>query len=233
VAPRLSVDRRVLDPDLPGFGDSPAVGAGFDLEAVAGAVADDLSERVSEPFDLLGNSLGGAVAVVLCDLRPELVRSLILAAPAGFSTRSWPIAFAAVRLAEPVVHLRRRLGLPLVVSPTARRLLLWGAIAEPARLPTRHAATMLGASRGARRLGPAVSAVLQEDLGDRLAEAEVPIGVIWGKRDRVVPIATLERIRAVVPEVRVETIEDAAHVPQLERPTAFVTAVRRLLARLG
>ena len=227
----LATDRRVVTPDLPGFGDSPAAGPGFDLETVAQATAEGLAARIQEPFDLLGNSLGGAVAVVLSHVRPDLVRSLVLSAPAGFSTQSWPVALAAGRLIGPLLTLRRIVGTPVAASPTARRLLLGGAIAQPQRLPTRYAVTMLKASEGSSRLGPAVSAVLHQDLSDRLAELEVPLGIIWGRRDRVVPIGTLERIRTVAPQAVIERIEDAAHVPQLERPRAFVNAVRRILGQ--
>jgi pimeloyl-ACP methyl ester carboxylesterase len=229
----LAADRRVITPDLPGFGDSPPAGPGFDLEAVDRALANGLAARIDEPLDLLGNSLGGAVAIVLADLRPRLVRSLVLSAPAGFSTQPWPVALAAGHLIGPLLMARRIVGTPVAASPIARRLLLGGAIARPQKLPTRYAVTMLSASEGSRRLGPAVSAVLQEDLTERLAELEVPLGIIWGREDRVVPIATLERICAVAPQAVIERMENAAHVPQLERPRAFVSALRRILGQFA
>ena len=75
--PRLARRRRVLAPDLPGFGGSDPAGAGFDLDAVADALAAGLADRAAAPFDLVGNSLGGAVAVVLAARRPDLVRAVI------------------------------------------------------------------------------------------------------------------------------------------------------------
>jgi pimeloyl-ACP methyl ester carboxylesterase len=230
VAPRLSADRRVLAPDLPGFGGSPPAGPGFVLDAVAAVLVDELTDRAGEPFDLVGNSLGGAVALALADLRPEVVRSLVLCAPAGFSAQPWPLALAAGRLIEPAITVRRVLGTPLAGLPGARRALLWGSVAEPERLATADAVSMLQAARGSTRMGAAVSVALKEDLGQRLGELALPLGVIWGKRDRVVPVATLDRIRALRPDAVVETLDRAAHVPQLERPIAFVNALRRILA---
>ena len=232
VAPRLSADRRVLTPDLPGFGESDPPGPGFDLDAAAGALADVLAEQAGEPFDLLGNSLGGAVALRLASLRPELVRSLVLSAPAGFSSRPWPVALAAGGLADPALKVRRIAGAPFAASPLVRRALLWGAVAQPQRMEAHDAQAMLRASRGATRIGAALSTVLRADLRDELAGLRAPLGLIWGRRDRIVPISTLDRIRALRPDVAVETIDDAAHVPQLERPTAFVSALRRILKRL-
>jgi pimeloyl-ACP methyl ester carboxylesterase len=232
VTARLAAERLVLAPDLPGFGESPPASPEFDLERAATALADPLAERAGCPVDLLGNSLGGAVAVQLALLRPALVRRLVLAAPAGFSPARWPVPLAAGKLIGPAITLRRTLGAPVVSSPIARRVLLWGAVAEPQRLPAADARTMLEASRGSTQIGSAVSAVLAADLGNPLRRLDVPLGLIWGRRDRVVPVSTLESIRAIRPDAIVETIAEAAHVPQLERPAEFVTAVQRVLRRL-
>ncbi len=91
---------------------------------------------------------------------------------------------------------------------------------------------MLQASRESTRVGAAVASVLRADLTGRLRQLEGPFGVIWGWRDRIVPISTLRYIRAERPDVIVVTIPRAAHVPQMERPAEFIAAVRRLLARL-
>ncbi len=61
---------------------------------------------------------------------------------------------------------------------------------------------------------------------------QAPLGLIWGERDGIVPVAALHTILALRPDAAVETIADAAHVPQLERPDEFVAALRRILARL-
>jgi pimeloyl-ACP methyl ester carboxylesterase len=234
VAPRLAASgHRVLAPDLPGFGDSAPAGPGFEFDAVTDALAEALRRRVERPFDLLGSSLGGAVALRFATRHPELVRRLVLAAPAGFSPLPWPIAPVAGALAEPALAVRRIAGLPLSVSPTARRALLWGAVAEPHRLSGSDARLILSSSGRATRLGPALAAVLRSDLRPALARLDVPLGLIWGERDRVVPIASLETIRDLRPGVVAETIADAAHIPQLERPVQFVAALERVLARLA
>ena len=231
--PLLSRDRLVVAPDLPGFGDSAPAGPGFEFEAVIEALAGPLRDRAATPFDLLGTSLGGAVALRFAVAHPELVRRLVLAAPAGFSPRSGPVAFTAGRLADPALAVRRIVGAPVASSPSARRVLLWGAVAEPQRLPPADARLILESSARATRLGPALEAVLRTDLRPMLGRLEPPVGVIWGERDRVVPISNFDFIRALRPEVVVETIPEAAHIPQLERPDAFVAAMRRVLARLA
>jgi pimeloyl-ACP methyl ester carboxylesterase len=232
VIDKLAADRLVLAPDLPGFGDSPPVGDGFSLAEAADALADALCQRRTEPFDLVGNSLGGAVALVLALRRPELVRRLILVAPAGFSPRPMLVSALIGQLSGPLITLRRRLGSPLISSEIARRVLLWGTVAAPQRLSAQDARAMLQASRRSAHIGSAVAAVLGSDLRSELSRVDAPLGLIWGARDRVVPIATMNSILAVRPESVVETISDAAHVPQLERPADFVAALRFLLGRL-
>jgi len=233
VAPLLAASgRRVLTPDLPGFGNSPPAGPGFEFPAVTEALAVALRRRTRSPFDLLGHSLGGAVALQFATEYPELVRRLVLAAPAGFTPRAWPVASVAGALAEPALAARRIAGRPLSASATARRVLLWGAVAEPQHLARADAQLVLSSSGAATRLGPALAEVLRTDLRPLLRRLEAPVGVIWGECDRVVPISTLEVIRAIRPQVAVETIPGAAHIPQLERPEEFVAAVLRVLDRL-
>jgi pimeloyl-ACP methyl ester carboxylesterase len=213
VVPALAAERLVLAPDLPGFGDSRAIGDGFELEPVADAIADAISSRVDGPYDLVGNSLGGAVALVLARRRPGSVRRLVLAAPAGFSPRPELVSAVAGRLAGPAITIRRVVGAPLAGSAVARRALLWGTVAAPQRLPERDARAMLQASRDSTRIGPAITAVLRADLHADLVPVKAPLGLIWGERDRIVPIAALQSIRAVRPDAIVQTISAAGHVP--------------------
>jgi len=233
VTPALAEDHHVIAADLPGFGESSPPPDGFALDTAAAALADALAERAGEPFDLLGNSLGGAVALELAVSRPDLVRRLVLAAPAGFAPRSSPVVAAAGAFSDPAVRIRRLLGAPIARSSIARRALLWGAIAEPQRLSADDARMMLRASHGSTQIGAAVAAVLRADLRSELARLEVPLGVIWGWRDRIVPISSLRHIRAVRPDAIVATIPRAAHVPHMEWPEEFVAAVRWLLGRLA
>jgi pimeloyl-ACP methyl ester carboxylesterase len=236
-APRLARERLVLAPDLPGLGGSPPAGPGFELVGVAEALADPLAERAGGSFDLLGTSLGGAVALTLAAAHPELVRRLVLAAPAGFTPWPWPLAaFAAPgvgAVSDRVMAVRRIVGTRAPGSAALRRALLWGAVAEPARLSAGDARALFEASRGSERIGAALTAVLRADLRPLLRSLDVPLGLIWGERDRVVPVSTLKSLRALRPDAVVETIPDAAHIPQLERPAEFVAAVRRVLEQLA
>ena len=192
VTPALAEDRRVIAPDLPGFGESAPAANGFELDTAAAALADPLAERAGGPFDLLGNSLGGAVALRLAVARPDLVRRLVLAAPAGFApgprrAARPPRARSAIRRSRSGA--RRRPGRAV---PTARRALLWGAIAEPQRLARRRCANDAARHRAApRRSARRWRRCSGLTCGPTSVACEAPLGVIWGWRDRIIPISTL------------------------------------------
>ena len=130
VVPGLAEQHLVATPDMPGFGDSPPIGRGFVLEDVADELAEALG-GLPGPVDLLGNSLGGAVAIVLAERRPDLLRRLILAAPAGLAPHRAPIPAIAGRVSATVVAARRRVAPRLVGNASARRVLLYGLLDRP------------------------------------------------------------------------------------------------------
>jgi pimeloyl-ACP methyl ester carboxylesterase len=92
---------------------------------------------------------------------------------------------------------------------------------------------MIGGARGSSRIAAAIAAVAQADLRPALAQLGVPWSVVWGDRDRVVPIATLAVLSAIEPRAPVETLAGVGHVPHIERPGAFAAALERALDRLG
>lgn len=230
VRPALARERRVIAVDLPGFGSSPPAGDGFDIATVAGALAAGLREAgVEEPFDLLGHSLGGAVAVNLATQYPQRVRRLVLSAPAGLSPRPRALAGLLGLGAAGLVKARRELGLPLIGIRRARRLLLAGAVHDGGELAPSEAAGMLQASRGAMRIRAGVTAAVEADLSGQLAELRTPLGLLWGERDGMVPPRMAEAILSLCPEAPLEIVADAGHVPMIEQPVAYSAAATRVL----
>src|SRR6201999_2957682 len=121
----------VVAVDVPGFGDSPPAGPGFELETVADAIADGLGDT---PFALVGHSMGGAIAIVLAERHPERVKRLVLVAPAGLRQLPGPAAHAFGFAAERALP-TRRLGAPLADLSWGRRLLMSPGTADPASIP--------------------------------------------------------------------------------------------------
>jgi pimeloyl-ACP methyl ester carboxylesterase len=233
VAPRLSRSRQVATPDVPGFGASPPAGRGFDLAAVADRLRDGLARAgMPEPYDLVGHSMGAAIAIVLADRHPDAVGRLVLVSPAGLAPVPGAIATFAGAAAELYVPLRRA-GTPLADLAWGRRLLMAGGVIDGASLPSAEVRRLVGASRGARRIGPALAAVAAADLRELLADLAAPVGAIVGAGDRVVRPGTLHSLRSARPDAACETIAGAAHISMIERPAAFVAALERVLVAIS
>jgi pimeloyl-ACP methyl ester carboxylesterase len=223
---------RVLAPDLPGFGESAPIDGGFGLHAAADAVAALAIERGGGPVDVVGHSLGGAVTIRLAGRHPELVRRLVLFAPAGLAPRPGLLATALSTGVPPFLAARRLIGRPLAGSRTARRAVLFGAVHDAGRLSSEEARSLLNASRGARSLRSAARVAIVADVREELDRLECPLGLLWGERDVVVSARIREELARRRSDLPVETIPGAGHVAQAERPSEFVAALERLLGRL-
>jgi pimeloyl-ACP methyl ester carboxylesterase len=232
-APRLAASRQVITLDVPGFGAARPVGRGFDLEAVSERVAEQLeASGIREPYDLVGHSMGAAVALTLAAQRPVAVRSLVLVSPAGL--RPIPLAAAAALgvAAELYIPLRRHAA-PLASWSWGRRLLMAGGVVDGAALEPAVVRQLVGASLGARRIGPALSAVATADLRGLLASLAAPVGAVWGRDDRVIPPGGMQTVRRLRPEAVCEVVDGAGHISMVEQPEAFVEALERVLVAIS
>jgi pimeloyl-ACP methyl ester carboxylesterase len=229
----LTRRRRMIAPDLPGFGDSPPPADGFSFEAAADSIAATLEARGVSGIDLVGHSLGGAVALTMAGRRPSLVRRLVLCAPAGFRPRSRPVADALASSLPAFLAARRLVGGRMAASTAGRRVLLAGALHDPGRLSPEQARMMVNASRTAGSLKDAAAAAISADLIGELGRIEPPIGLLWGGRDRLLPVSAADAILERVPGTALEIVPDAGHVVQMERPQEFAAALDRVLERIG
>ncbi len=231
--PPLAARRRVIAPDLPGYGGSPAAGPGFALQQVTDHLVAGLEDAgVRDPYDLVGHSMGGAIAILLAARHPERVRRLVLVAPAGLAAMPRIAAGLLGAVAAPFAIARRTLATPLAGSALVRRLALAGVARDGARVPVEHARAVLASSSGATRIGPGLASAASADLRLVLARLEGPLGLVWGAHDPVIPPRRIEIIRTARPDVEVSVVPDTAHAPMLERPEAFCAALEDVLQRL-
>jgi pimeloyl-ACP methyl ester carboxylesterase len=163
---------------------------------------------------------------------PEAVRRLVLVAPAGLAPRALSAAAVLGAGAELAVQARRALGYRFVDRASARWAMFASTIADPGALDPDDARLMLDASGHGRRISDGVRQALEADLRDDLASAPMPVGLIWGASDRVVPYAGIDALRRLRPDAAVETLARTGHIPQLEDPQGFAAAVERVLAAL-
>jgi pimeloyl-ACP methyl ester carboxylesterase len=217
----LLTGRRLIVPDLPGHGGSSALPA----TSLAG-FADVLASLLDAPADVVGHSLGGVVALRLGERHPALVRSLVLAAAAGISssTRGAEVAIALAGVVKPARIAGRRVD-RVAGSQRLRRLLFGGLEVSNPDLLTERA--VHGFLRGPTMHSDALSAGLAlagDDPRQDLDRVRCPVLVLWGARDRQVPIADgFEYARRLRAPLRV--IADCGHLLIGERPDVCARAV--------
>jgi len=231
----LSHRHTVIAPDLPGHGASEAGAGDYSIGALASGLRDLLLALGHERATVVGHSLGGGVAMQLAYQYPEMVERLVLVSSGGLGPEVSPVLRAAALpgaalFISVTAGAGRRAGSVLGRGLSAFGLRPSADVAEVARGyasledPARRAAFLdtLRAVVGTR--GQRVSA------GDRLYLAEaVPVLIVWGGRDTIIPVHHGEDAVRAIPGARLEVFEDVGHLPQLEAPGRFIAALERFL----
>jgi pimeloyl-ACP methyl ester carboxylesterase len=224
---------RVIAMDLPGFGDSDKpVGAAYDPRFFARAIVDLLDALGLQRVDVVGNSLGGRVALELGLLHPERVRRLVLLAPSLAWRRNRPLA-PLLRLVRPELGLVQ-IAPRTVVEGIVHRLIPGAADGWTAAGVDEFLRAYLTPAGRAAFYAAARHIYLEEPHGDvgfwtRLPALEPGALFIWGRRDRLVPLAFARHVTAALPGARHVQL-DCGHVPQVELPGKTHAAISRFLA---
>jgi pimeloyl-ACP methyl ester carboxylesterase len=233
---RLSGSHRVVSVDLPGFGLSERLGERVTLDSLAAGVEDTLAAVGEDrPVHVMGNSLGGAVAMRMLVRDPDRIVTLTLVNSAGFGKE---VTLALRVLAVPGLGLRllrrmdrraaRRVERSLFVDRalvTDERVdfaLKVAARPEYARVFL-ETAKSVGSFRGVRR-------AWRSELVAKVAELRKPTLVVWGERDLILPATHLQAARTLLPHAESHLFPGTGHMPQIERADDFAAVVRRFLA---
>jgi pimeloyl-ACP methyl ester carboxylesterase len=231
-------DRRAIAVDLPGFAEAGRLRPGavlpqldaFAREVLAYAGEPGAAAAVPPPI-VVGNSLGGCVALRLGERAGDGLAGVVAVAPAGLDMARW------FTLIENDLVLRTLLASPLPVPPPALQAVvgrIYRALvfADPRRVDAkviaafarhhRDRATVARFMDTGRRLLP--------ELRDpfRLEEISPPVLLVWGSRDRLVFPSGAQRVIDALPGTRLELIESCGHCPQLEAPERFAALLEEL-----
>jgi pimeloyl-ACP methyl ester carboxylesterase len=237
LALRLAADHTVIAPDLIGHGDSATPRGDYSLGAHAAAIRDLLAALEIRSATVVGHSLGGGVAMQFFWQFPERVDRLVLISSGGLGPKVSPLLrVAAMPGASAAVALASRPRMLAALSSLAAELgrrgsergvyldavvralrPLQGAGQRRAFLQTLRAVIDVGGQR--------VSAV------DRLyLLGPTPTLIVWGERDRTIPIEHGRAAHAAIPHSRFETLPKAAHFPHLEDPEGLAAVLSDFLA---
>ena len=188
--------------NLPGFGSFRRYGLRFTLAEGADWLGAWIEAAGIGPCHVVAHSMGGYLTIRLAAGRPELVRRLVLVAPAVIAgsrpIRAYPLALVAAGLAASPSFL------PLLALDSLR-------------------AGPLTILRAAGRL-------LSDDVRAELEAVSAPTLLVWGSRDPLVPPALGPQVRGALRDGTLLVLPGAGHVPNYDRPRQFNEATLAFLA---
>jgi pyruvate dehydrogenase E2 component (dihydrolipoamide acetyltransferase) len=217
--PALGDGRRVVALDLPGHGGSAKQLDSADAESLAAIVDHALNALGIERLHLVGHSMGGGIAISLALREPERVATLTLISSASLGPEinaAFIDGFVrAARRREAIEALKLLVHDPALVSRTMIEDVL-----RYKRLDGVPEALAAFAKEwfpdGRQRVA----------LSDAVAALKLPVQIIWGRDDRIIPVAHAEGLASHLP---VHILEQTGHLPHMEKAGEVNRLIKRLI----
>lgn len=202
----------VFAPDLPGFGDEPLPSPSFKLSDYVAFIDDLLKKQKFDKPIFIGHSFGGRVSIKYAFTYPEKTKKIILTGVPIIREISFKkkIAFIAATLGGKVMK-----QFPLSFHNFFRKALYY----------------WIG-DWDYYKSGPLKQLfvnIIGEDLVQYITQLKVPVVLVWGKRDAIVPVSILDKVKKLVPNAEVVIMPDANHSPLRDNPEEFYEAIKPFL----
>jgi len=212
VMPRLKGEWRILAPNLAGFGRTPIPPEGMSFSVLTEYLGRFLDTLGAQKIALVGNSLGGAVAIRYAADHPERVDHLFLLDSAGLHGE------ATIAAVQPKTREEARQTVLNVSGNNYRHLprFILDDVVRRAQEPARQQ------YRGSDE----PTNVLQY-----LPRIEAPTTIIWGERDGLIPTEHGVRMHEAIEGSELIVLPDTGHVPQLQVPRRVADIIRSSLGR--
>ena len=207
---RLAEHYRVVAPDLPGFGRSPAAKEGVSYEGYADVLAGVLDDLGIARAHVAGLSMGGGIALTFAARHPGRVRTLTLMAPTGCPEVSLPrlACNRMIELAEQALRPAQLHGKGPVARNFAANLL-------------RHPATLAATLR----------MVAGCNILEEARRVTAPTLLLWGGRDRTIPPRLATRFIERLPGASLHVMPDSFHEMATGRPDATASVIHEFIGR--
>ena len=248
IGPELADGRRAVALDLHGFGLTPGNRATATVQRNTRLLDRFVREVTGTPVILVGNSMGGLISILQTAAAPETVRGLVLIDPAMPPPRQTPdrkvagqfLLYALPGLGElyvrrvmsrrpPELAVQQLVELCFADPSRADPAMLTASIALTAERQHRehsNAAAFLAASRSLMRV-----VGQRHRYWEMMAAVRVPVLLIGGEADRLVPAASMRQAAARNPRWETVTLPGVGHTPQLEVPDIVISTVRDWLGK--
>lgn len=215
----LSASHRVVALDLLGFGRSDKPHIDYSIAGFVEVIELFLQTLEIERATLIGGSLGAWIGAAFALRFPDVVNKLILVDAAGVSVEA------------------TELPIDLHVSTRAHVREVFEQLFYDKALATDDLIDLAYEQHLERGDGYTIHSVLQnlrsgrERLDDTIANLKMPVLIVWGEQDAMIPVETARRLHQLIRNSRLEVIPRCGHLPALEKPAEFVKCVLDFLAR--
>lgn len=220
----LADTARLLAPDLRGHGESNATPAPYSMDMLADdcrALLD--AAGVNTPAVLCGLSMGGYVALAFCRKYPERVAGLVLAA-----TKMGADSAEGKAGRDKSAALAREKGAAAIAEAMLPKMLAPQTAANRPQLVDR-ARKMMESTSVEGIVGALMAMKERPDSTPTVKALDLPLLVIHGMEDQLIPVSEAEATRAAAPDARLERLPEAGHLLNLEQPERFNAALREFL----
>ena len=252
LGPHLAAGRRAVALDLRGFGLTPGLRANSTVQANTRLLDRWIQTVIGEPVILVGNSMGGLISILETSNNPDLIKGVVLldpALPLPPQKPDWQVSGQFLLYATPGLGEFAVAKLMASVAPEkAVQQLVQLCFADPSRadpeiiraevaLSTkRHPATPAQATARARIFLAAARSLLRvlsrrQRLAKMMAGIDVPVLLIGGEDDRLVPVAAMRQAAARNPRWESVILPGVGHTPMLEVPDDTSVVIRDWLDR--
>ena len=233
--PFFARTHRCIAPDLPGFGESELPDGEISITRYGELVEELLTDLGIERCAVIGNSMGGFIAVEMALKYPVAVDRLVLVS-AAVLWQEYRRARPLVALANATEGVLGRLladAAPLAAGrPRLRQAgLRFGGIRAPHKLPRELQRELVLTARRTPGFLPALKALASYPLREELEQVRAPTLIVWGDSDPLVGVGHAHELEAAIPGTQeVLVYERTGHTPMLERPERFNADVARFLS---
>jgi pimeloyl-[acyl-carrier protein] methyl ester esterase len=222
-AQQLAAYCQVICVDLPGHGASDRL-VSYSLESMSQAL---LAAIPVEKFIVLGWSLGATLAIAMAERCPQRVNALFILSgnPCFVQTAEWPGVHPDIldafieQLAVNAQSTQQRFLALQVYGQTNNRQLL----------QTLKHQLQLAQPTAIEALTAGLQILKQCDLRSSLIQINCPVSVILGTEDKLIPLATLQTLQQIMPNIKVHSIENAGHVLFLSHTENLLALLRAAL----
>ena len=227
----LCGEYRCVAIDLPGFGDSDKPKLEYTMEFFADFLLDFLRKLGIDEINIVGNSMGGTISFLFAERHRNIVNTLTLVDSAGLRLKEEKLIF------NPKLFLDK--GIPFRPPPQMIEYMIKDLLFEnPPPLAdemVRRAINLWWGSekefeeRSYAYLKSALY-LFERDFSDIIKRIDVPTLVVWGDRDKMLPVKFADEFSRMIKNSHKIIIQNCGHSPQIEKPDEFNRALHNFLS---